>query len=144
VQQQCVWYRVLGPGQALQGRWLPSRLRLIWKNTADPFIACNSGVDAWSCIAERLALAFGSSRTDENQRGAALYDSTHIIDPQAIENGESSRALDTLTSRDSRFGRERTLPACECDGGLFSTPVLEYIGLRNEIQTAPNFSQRST
>jgi glycosyltransferase involved in cell wall biosynthesis len=143
-QQQCVWYRVIGPGQALQSvgwsveyAYLEETERIRWlltRNAPDAIILHRGTANA----------GFASLRRETKMRGVPVwYDlDDNIIDPQAIETASH---LSHLDSSSIRAIQDWTLTniAClaECDGALFSTPVLRDIGLRHngKSKVAANF-----
>jgi glycosyltransferase involved in cell wall biosynthesis len=143
-QQQCVWYRVVGPGQALQSvGWSveyayleeADRIRSLLTTNAPDAIILHRGTTGAS---------FANLRRETKMRGVPLwYDlDDNIIDPQAIERASHLAHLDSATIRAIQDWTLTNI-AClaECDGGLFSTPVLRDIGLRHNAKSkvAPNF-----
>lgn len=143
-QQQCVWYRVLGPGQALQAAGCRVDYAYLEETQRIHSLLTTSAVDAVVLHRGTIGPCFSALREETRTSAVPLwYDlDDNIIDPQAIETASHLAHLDSATIRAIQDWT-RTNIAClaECDGGLFSTPMLRDIGMRHNgnSRLAPNF-----
>jgi len=143
-QQQCVWYRVLGPGQALQAAGCRVDYSYLEETQRIHSLLTTSAIDAVVLHRGTVGPCFSALREQTRTSAVPLwYDlDDNIIDPQAIETASHLAHLDSANIRAIQDWT-RTNIAClaECDGGLFSTPVLRDIGLRHNgnSRLAPNF-----
>ena len=133
-QQQCVWYRVLGPGQALQS--VGCRVDYVYLEEIQRIRLLLTEYPVNAVVLHRGAVGPGFSALRDQTKACAIplfYDlDDNIIDPEAIEAASHLKHFDGPTIRAIQDWT-RTNIACleECDGGLFSTPSLRDIGLRH-------------
>src|SRR5581483_3550880 len=143
-QQQCVWYRVVGPGQALQGAGCRVDYVHLEEQRRVHALLSAHAVDAVVLHRGSSGASFQQLREETRKCGVPLwYDlDDNIIDPDAIQHASHLAHLDTGTIRDIQdWTRLNIACLAACDGGLFSTAILRDIGLRHNTDSrlVPNF-----
>lgn len=130
-QQQCVWYRVVGPGQALRAKSIrvefalleeSARLAASFKQHEIERVVLHRGCEgpAFDVLRE-LTLRY---------KAALWYDlDDNIIDPGAIPNAVHLTRLPAATIRQIQAWTESNIRCLkQCDGAIFATEALRDCG----------------